>query len=119
MPAGNSGGHLQLSSSAAAAPLAVDAAVGVGHVSLARGEELLGLSLEGLISGGRERLLSAPGKRTGLRSRAGRTFRPGTHGGTGAPGGRTLRGRQGLLDGKIDLSVVCGQDHDLDSLSLL
>ena len=73
-----------LSSSAAAAPLAVDAAVQVSHFPLGGGEELLELVLKGLVPGGRKRLLRCPGKiRPGLgrwprsRGAAGRAGRPG------------------------------------------
>ena len=74
---------------AAAAPLAVDAAVQVGHLPLRGGEELLELVLEGLIPGGGQGLLGpggepgrlgGPGRATGRTGAAG----PGTSGGYSA-----------------------------------
>ena len=105
-----------LSSSTAAAPLAVDAAVQVSHLPLGGGEKLLELVLEGLVPGGGQGLLGRPveirpglSRGPGCSRSAGRPLRPG-------PGALL---RLGLLDGKIDLPVLRGQDQHLDSLSLL
>ena len=111
-----------LSSSAAAAPLAVDAAVQVGHLPLGGGEELLELVLKGLVPGRRQRLLRRPGKGPGLCA-AGALLRRGMRGGRTAAGplgpGRGPLLRLGLLDGKVDLPVLRGQDQHLDGLPLL
>ena len=105
-----------LSSSAAAAPLAVDAAVQVSHFPLGGGEELLELVLKGLVPGGGQGLLGRP-----VEIRPGLSHGPGCNRSAGRPlrPGRGALLRLGLLDGKIDLPVFRGQDQHLDSLSLL
>lgn len=112
--------------SAAAAPLAVNAAVEVSHLSLGGGEELLELVLEGLVCGGGQRLASPAKGGPGRMRGAGSCRVRGGTGACGAGGCGPLRAesgplllRQGLLDGKVDLSVLRGQDQDLDGLPLL
>ena len=113
-----------LSASAAAAPLAVDAAVQVGHLPLRGGEELLELVLKGLVRGGHQRGLLTGESGPGLGGAAGSAGMGGRAAGTGGaagtgPEGRALLLGQRLLDGKIDLPVFRGEDQHLHGLPLL
>ena len=102
---------------AAAALLAGDVPVQVCHLPLGGGEELLQLVLKGGVpGGGGAGRLGRGTVSLGRRPGCGRTGRrlPGLEGPLGA-----LRGRQGLLDGQVQLAVLDGQELYLDGLPLL
>ena len=107
-------------SSSAAALLAGNVPVQIGHFPLGGGEKLLQLVLEGHVAGrggiGGLRLCGGPvGGRSRPRGGGTSSGRAGLERTLGGP----LRRRQGLFDGKIQLPILNGSQLYFNDLSLL